>query len=199
MKILRLITSSRGSASFSKRLGDAIVEKLQQTNEEITLHTYNLTATPFPHLEEMVVNSLFIPEENRSPVMVEALRVSDRAVATLMEADVIVIDVPMHNFSIPSTLKTWIDHISRSGKTFRYTQTGTEGLVTGKKVYLAIATGGVYSDGPMKSRDFTETYLRTILGFMGMTDITVIRVEGIAIPEVRETALTRAIQSISIQ
>lgn len=198
MKILRLITSTRGNTSFSKKLGDAIVEKLQQAHAENTLHTYDLAATPFPHLEALVISSLFIPEKNRSPVMAEALRVSDRAIDVLMEADVIVIDVPMHNFSIPSTLKTWIDHISRSGKTFRYTDKGTEGLVTGKKVYLAIATGGVYSQGPMKSRDFTENYLRAVLGFMGMTDITVIRVEGVAIPDVRENALAKAIHNISL-
>lgn len=197
MKILHLISSARGNASFSKKLGDAIVEKLQLVNDGNTLvNTRDLTATPFPHLEGMLINSFFTPEESRPPEMIEALRHSDHAIAELMESDVIVIDVPMHNFSIPSTLKTWIDHVSRNGKTFRYTETGAKGLVTDKKVYLAIASGGVYSEGPMKSYDFTETYLRTVLGFMGMTNVTTIRVEGIAITQVREKALAKAIQSI---
>lgn len=198
MKILHLINSTRGDASFSKRLGNAIIERIQAVNKVTMVITHDLTANPLPHLEETLVLSLFTPAESRSADMTKALRHSDEAVDALLAADVIVMDVPMHNFGIPSTLKTWIDHVSRSGKTFRFTEKGSEGLVTGKKVYLAIATGGIYSEGPMKARDFTESYLRTVLGFMGMTDVTTVRVEGIAIPQVRERALEKAIEHITI-
>ena len=102
----------------------------------------------------------------------------------------------MYNFGIPSTLKAWIDHIVRAGVTFRYSDGFPEGLIKNKKVYLAISSGGVYSEGPMKSYDFTEPYLRTALGFIGLTDITVFRVEGTFVPGVKETALPKAIDSV---
>lgn len=111
----------------------------------------------------------------------------------------IVIGVPMYNFGIHSTLKAWIDHIARSGQTFRYTDKGPEGLIKNKKVYLAISSGGVYSEGPMKAFDFTESYLRTTLGFLGMTNIASFRVEGLAMPDLKETALDKALQNIEVE
>jgi FMN-dependent NADH-azoreductase len=104
----------------------------------------------------------------------------------------------MYNFGIASTLKSWIDHIARANKTFRYSEKGPEGLVKNKKVYLAISTGGVYSDGPMKAYDFTEPYLRAVLGFMGMTNLTAYRVEGVNMPALKESALQKAIDSIAL-
>ena len=102
----------------------------------------------------------------------------------------------MYNFGIHSSLKAWIDHIARSGQTFTYTEKGPEGLIKNKKVYLAISTGGVYSQGPMKAFDFTESYLRTTLGFLGMTDITAFRVEGLSMPNLKENAWNKALQNI---
>jgi FMN-dependent NADH-azoreductase len=104
----------------------------------------------------------------------------------------------MYNFSIPSTLKAWLDHIVRPGLTFSYSEKGPEGLVKGKKVYLILSTGGIYSEGPMKPHDFVEPYLRFMLGFIGLTDITVFRVEGLAIPGIKETAMEKAIAGISL-
>jgi FMN-dependent NADH-azoreductase len=104
----------------------------------------------------------------------------------------------VYNFSIPSVLKAWFDHLARAGKTFKYTANGPEGLVKGKKIYLAIASGAIFSEGEMKSYDFVEPYLRVVLGFLGMTDVTTIRVEGVAIPGLKETALERAVASIAI-
>lgn len=198
MQILHLVSSPRGNNSFSRKLGNEIVEKILSANTGSILVTHDLTKTPFPHLEEVHLTSFFTPEENRTPELLEAVAHSDRAIDELMRADVLVIDVPMYNFGIPSTLKTWIDHIARAGKTFSYSEKGPQGLVTGKKVYLAIASGGVYSEGPMKAFDFTETYLRSALGFLGMTDIAVVRVEGIAIPDKQADAMTKAIESIAV-
>jgi FMN-dependent NADH-azoreductase len=198
MKILHLISSPRGAASFSRKLGNAIVEKLQEENSDAQVKLHDLTNKPFPHLEEVHLNSFFTPAENFTPELAEAIKHSDEAIAELMDADIIVIDSPMYNFGIASTLKSWIDHIARVNKTFRYSEKGPEGLVKNKKVYLAISTGGVYSDGPMKAYDFTESYLRAVLGFMGMTNLTAHRVEGVNMPALKESALQKAIDSIAL-
>ncbi|NII83003.1 NAD(P)H-dependent oxidoreductase [Pedobacter sp. SG908] len=196
MKILHLISSPRGEASFSVKLGNAIVEKLQAANPESTVTTNNLTNTPFPHLEEVHINSFFTPLENHTPELAEAVKHSNQAITELKNADAIVIGVPMYNFGLPSALKAWIDHIARAGQTFSYSENGPVGLIKGKKVYLAISSGGVYSDGPMKAYDFTESYLRSVLGFLGMIDVTAYRVEGLSIPNLKDVALNNAVESI---
>ena len=101
--------------------------------------------------------------------------------------------VPMHNFAPPSTLKAWIDHIARAGRTFSYSSNGPEGLLKGKRAIVVLASGGMYSNGPAKPFDFTEPYLRTVLGFIGITDVEVVRVEGVANSAIGpETALVSA-------
>lgn len=198
MKILHLISSPRKGESISIKLANSIIEKLQAKHPESTVSVRDLTTEVFPHLDEVHLTSFFTPAESRSPELLEAVKHSDKAISELMDADIIVIGVPMYNFSIPSTLKSWIDHVVRAGATFKYAENGVEGLVKDKKVYLAIATGGVYSDGPMKAGDFTEPYIKNILGFIGLTDITAVRAEGIAITGLKEHALTKAIEQISL-
>lgn len=198
MKILHIISSPRGQASFSIKLGNEIVEHLQQKYPGSIVATHNLTDTPFPHLEEVYLSSFLTETEKRTPKQLEAIRHSDESIAELMEADIIVIGVPMYNFSIHSSLKAWLDHVLRAGITFRYSENGPEGLVKNKKVYLAISSGGVYSEGPMKSYDFTEPYLLKALSFIGITDITTYRVEGVAIPGIQETALEKAVERIAV-
>lgn len=198
MNILNIISSPRKGESFSIKLGNAIVEKLQAANPGSTVKVKDLASKPFPHLEEAHLQSFFTPAEGRSSEQQEAVRHSDEAIAEIMAADAIVIDAPLYNFGIPSTLKSWIDHIARAGVTFRYTAAGPEGLVKGKKVYVAMASGGVYSEGPSASYDFVAPYLKAVLGFMGMTDVTVARVEGLAIPDLQPTALDKAIASITL-
>ena len=198
MKILHLTSSPRGAASFSIKLGNAVVEKLQQAHPGSSVKVHDLTKTAFPHLEEVHLNSFFTPAESRSPELVEAVKHSDAAIAELRNADAIVIGAPMYNFNIHSTLKAWIDHISRANETFSYSEKGPEGLIKNKKIYLAISSGGVYTDGPMKGYDFIEPYLKAFLGFLGMTDITVFRAEGLNIPELKDNALDKAIESIAV-
>ncbi|WP_175636204.1 FMN-dependent NADH-azoreductase [Pedobacter ghigonis] len=198
MKILHLISSPRGEASFSVKLGDAIVEKLQAANPGSTVSIRNLTNTPFPHLEEVHINSFFTPAENHTSQLAEAVQHSNESIAELKAADAIVIGVPMYNFGIHSTLKAWIDHVARAGQTFSYSENGPEGLVKGKKVYLAISSGGVYSDGPMKAYDFTESYMRSVLGFLGMVDVTAYRVEGLSLPNLKDEALDKAVAAIAV-
>lgn len=196
-KILNIVSSVKGEASFSIKLSNTILEKLSVIYPGSQVHTRNLAQSPFPHLEETLFTSFHTPEEVRTEEHKDAVKHSDQAIKELMGADIIVIGVPLYNFGIPSTLKSWIDHIARAGVTFRYDNNGPEGLVVNKKVYLAIASGGIYSEGPMKSYDFTESYLRKVLGFIGMTDITVFRVEGTLMPEFKEIALPKALSNVN--
>jgi FMN-dependent NADH-azoreductase len=198
MQILQILSSPRGAASYSNQLANALVEKLVAANPGSMVKVHDLTNTPFPHLEEVHLQSFYTPEEGRSPEQQAAVRHSDEAIAELMAADTIVIGAPLYNFGIASTLKAWIDHIARSGVTFRYTAAGPEGLIKGKKVYVAMSSGGVYSEGPMTAYDFVVPYLKTVLGFVGMTDVTVVRVEGTSMPELQEVALPKALASINL-
>jgi FMN-dependent NADH-azoreductase len=109
-----------------------------------------------------------------------------------------VIGAPLYNFTIHSALKAWIDHITRAGVTFGYGESGPIGLVTGKKVYVAMSSGGVYSEGPSTANDFVAPYLKAFLGFLGMKDVTVFRAEGLKVPGIKEHALEKAMDSIAI-
>jgi FMN-dependent NADH-azoreductase len=195
-KILHIISSPRSEASFSIKLGNAIVEKIKAAYPGSTVKESNLVNKQFPHLEEAHLTSFFTPAENRTPENIAALKHSDEAIEEILEADIIVIGAPMYNFTIHSTLKAWVDHIVRAGVTFKHGQNGAEGLIKGKKVYIAETTGGVYSEGPMQDHDFIAPYLKTILGLIGMTDVTIFRVEGTGIPNIKDTALEKGINSI---
>src|ERR1700694_3507456 len=153
-KILHIISSPRGEASFSIKLGNAIVEKIKVAYPGSTVKESNLVNKQFPHLEEAHLTSFFTPAENRTPENIAALKHSDEAIEEILEADIIVIGAPMYNFTIHSTLKAWFDHIVRAGVTFKRGQNGAEGLIKGKKVYIAETTGGVYSEGPLQDHDF---------------------------------------------
>jgi FMN-dependent NADH-azoreductase len=197
MHILHIISSPRKGASASIQLGNGILEQLQAINPGSTVQVRDLASNPFPHLEEAKLQSFFTPAESRTPEQQEAARHSDEAIAEVQAADVIVIGAPLYNFGIPSTLKAWIDHIARAGITFRYTESGPEGLIKGKKVYVAMSSGGIYSEGPSASYDFVAPYLQAVLGFLGMTDVTVIRAEGLALPGVQDTAVQKALDTAS--
>ena len=198
-KILHIVSSALGEASVSKKLGNAIIEKIKARYPDSIVKKRNLTTNLFPHLDGVQIGSWFTPAENRSPEQVNAIKISDEAIAELQEADIYVIGAPFYNFAIPSTLKAYIDHIARSGITFRYNENGQpEGLLKNKKVYIAIASGGVYSEGEFKSLDFVSPYLKFILGFLGITDVTIIRAEGLRINGIKETAFEKGVESIVI-
>ncbi|MDB4922020.1 NAD(P)H-dependent oxidoreductase [Mucilaginibacter sp.] len=197
-KILHIISSPRGDASLSIKLGNAVIEKIRSVYPGSTVKESNLVQKQFPHLEEAHLTSFFTPGENRTPENIAAIKHSEEAIKEIVDADIIVIGAPIYNFSIHSTLKAWIDHIVRAGITFKYDENGPEGLIRDKKVYIAVSSGGIYSDGPMKSLDFVEPYLKTILNFIGLTDITVFRVEGSALPVIQDTALEKGISSIHL-
>lgn len=194
--ILHLTSSPRQDASISIKLGETIIEQLQQKYPDSTVTAVNLISENIPHLDAPHLQSFFTPEDQLSSADADAIRYSDQAIRQLMAADILVIGAPLYNFGIHSALKAWIDHIARAGITFRYSEDGPEGLVKGKKVYLAMASGGIYSEGPYQAYDFVVPYLKATLGFLGMTDITVYRAEGINIPGIKEHALEKASEEV---
>ena len=146
----------------------------------------------------ILLRTFLIPADQLTEEEKEFIRFSDELVKQLLAADIIVIGAPLINFTIPTPLKAWIDHITRAGITFGYSENGPVGKVTGKKIYVAMSSGGVYSEGPGKVNDFVAPYLKAFLGFLGMTDLTVFRAEGLKVPEVKERAMEKTIHSIAI-
>jgi FMN-dependent NADH-azoreductase len=198
-KVLHIISSPRGDSSVSKKLGNAIIEKIKARYPDTIVKERNLTTNLFPHLDGVQIGSWFTSAEKRSPEQISAINISDEAIAELVEADIYVIGAPFYNFAIPSTLKAYLDHIARSGITFRYNENGQPvGLLKNKKVYIAIASGGVYSEGEFQSFDFVSPYLKFILGFLGITDISIIRAEGLRIDGIKEKAFERGVESVVI-
>jgi len=178
--ILYINSSVRSEGSLSRQLSSEFVAKLKAGN---TVVERDLAANPVPHLTEQMMGAFFTPAEQRNAEQAFVVKTSDQLVDELLAADTIVIGAPMYNFSVPSTLKAWIDHVARAGRTFQYGANGPEGLVKGKKVYVFIASGGAYSEGPAAAYDHLTTFLRTFLGFIGLTDVTFIRAEGVAMGE----------------
>lgn len=182
--ILHIDSSVRSSGSISRQLTSEFVQKLQAAHAGATVVERDLARNPIPHLSEQMMGAYFTPAEQRTEEQVRTVKLSDDLVAELMAADVVVVGAPMYNFSISSTLKAWIDHVARAGVTFKYNEQGQPvGLVQGKKFYVFTSRGGVYSSGPAKSLDFHETYLRGVLGFLGITDVTFVHTEGVAMGE----------------
>lgn len=180
-KILLIESSPRGSDSYSNQAARSIVNELQRHNSGAKVIERDIAQSPPPHVGQAFVTGMYAPPEKRTPEQARAIAFSDALIDELFAADAIVFAVPMHNFGLPSTLKAWIDHVSRAGRTFTFSSKGPEGLVKGKRAILVLASGGVYSNGAMKPFDFAEPYLRAVLAFIGITDVEVVRVEGSAI------------------
>jgi FMN-dependent NADH-azoreductase len=196
--ILHLKSSIQGKDSYSIKLGHAVVEKIQGKYPGSTVDELNLVDIDIPHLNPAVLRAFFIPVDQLTDEEKESIRLSDELVKQLFAADIIVVGAPLINFTIHSALKAWIDHITRAGITFGYGENGPVGKITGKKVYVAMSSGGVFSEGPGKTNDFVAPYLKAFLGFLGMTDFTVFRAEGLKVPGVKEHAMEKALDSITI-
>ena len=199
MSSVLLITSSpRGAASHSTRVGTELAARLREANPSSTLVVRDLVANPLPHIDADYATGIYTPVEARTQRQAEVVAVSDGVLDELFAADTVILATGFINFNISSTLKSWIDHIARSGRSFAYGENGPKGLVTGKKVYIVLASGGVYSEGAAVQMDHAIPYLRSVLGFMGMTDLEVIRVEGVGMgPEATATALDKATARIA--
>ncbi|MEE1963146.1 FMN-dependent NADH-azoreductase [Allomuricauda taeanensis] len=197
-KILHIKSSINGTHSYSTKLGCALVDKLRAQYPDAHVVTKDLVEEDFPHLVGETLVSFFVPKEELTTEQKTLLHVSDKAIEEVMEADILIIDAPMYNFGIPSHLKAWLDQISRAGITFEYGTNGPKGLILNTKAYIAMASGGVYSDGPAQQMDFVAPYLKTILGFLGITDVEVLRAEGTAMAETKEASIEMALGQIEL-
>jgi FMN-dependent NADH-azoreductase len=187
MKLLHIDSSALGANSATRELGAAIVARWQAEVPGLSTEYRDLDSDPVPHLTGASL-------AGGDPA---AAAESERVLQQFLDADIVVLGAPMYNFSIPSTLKAWIDRVAVAGKTFRYTAEGPEGLAKGKRMIVASARGGLHSGAPS---DFQEPYLRFLFGFLGITDIEFIRAEGIAMsPQHRSDALAAAHAAIGEQ
>jgi FMN-dependent NADH-azoreductase len=185
--ILHIDASSRTADSVSRDLTAKIVAQLNGT--EVVRRD---VSAGLPLLSEAWVGANFTPAEARTEEQKQLLAQSDALVDELLAADVLVIGAPVYNFSVPAGLKTWIDHIARAGRTFQYTETGPVGLLEGKRAIIAVASGGTQVGSEI---DFASTYLRHVLGFIGITDVEVIAADALSMDA--EGAITRATEASS--
>lgn len=195
-KILHIDSSPMGEKSFSKRISKEVVEGLKKKfpNSEVVSHDF--AKNPLPHISAEVLGAFFTPVENQNEEQSKAIVVSDQLVNELVSADIIVVGAPMWNLNIPSSLKAWIDHIVRAGKTFKYTEQGPVGLLSSdKKVIIASSRGGMYTEGAYQAYDFQETYLKAIFGFLGVREIYFIRAEGTSMGESAIEAANKTAES----
>lgn len=198
-KVLYIKSSPRGEASVTNKLGGVIIEKIKEKYPGVLVKERDLAADDFPHLDQLQIGSWFTPADARSPEQLDAIEISDRAIRELEEADIYVIGAPFYNFAVPSTLKAYLDHITRPGVTFRVTEEGKpEGLLKNKQVYIATASSGVYTEGPFQAFDHVSPYLKFILGFVGVTDVYFVRAEGLRIDGVKERAFEKGVESIVV-
>jgi FMN-dependent NADH-azoreductase len=181
-QILIVESSPRGPESASRTLAGKVRARLEAQYPEARIVERDLAHDNVPHLGESTLKAMTTGDPVEAGTLKDALHLSDELTEELLSSDLLVIASPMWNFGIPSSLKAWIDHVVRAGKTFNYAGAGVEGLAKGKKAILVLASGGVFSEGPWKPWDTVEPYLRQILGFIGIDDVQTVRAEGMNIP-----------------
>jgi FMN-dependent NADH-azoreductase len=177
--LLHIDSSPLYGRSVSRELTSAFVTQWKASHPDGKVVVRDLNATELPPINAAWVGAVYTPEEAQTPEQKKLLALSDSLIAELQHADEYVIGVPMHNFGVPSVLKLWIDQISRVGKTFSYANGTPKGLIIGKKATFIIATGGIYdAQTQMASFNFVEPYLRSLFGFLGLTDATFLTAGG---------------------
>ncbi|WP_367850240.1 FMN-dependent NADH-azoreductase [Rhodoferax sp. WC2427] len=198
MQLLHLDSSVLGTASVSRQLSAEIVARHQALHPDITVVSRDLAADPALHLSGAHMAAFQGVAADDATITADLLK-GNAYMDELFAADVLVIGAPMYNLSIPTPLKAWIDRIAVAGKTFQYTEAGPEGLLKHKRAFIASSRGGVYSAGsPAAALEHQESYLIGLLSFLGVTDVTVVRAEGIAFgPEAKEAAVARALADIA--
>jgi FMN-dependent NADH-azoreductase len=193
--ILQLNSAARSQGANSTMLANETTAKLQQANPGAKVVVRDLLADPLPHLDDAVLGAFFTPADQRTPEQAAIAARSEALIAELQAADLIVIGAPMYNFGVSSQLKTYFDWIARAGITFRYTANGPEGLVKGKKAFVASARGGKYVGTPSDSQ---TPFLKTFLGFIGITDVTFVYAEGLNLgPDAATAAIAGAREAIA--
>jgi FMN-dependent NADH-azoreductase len=175
--LLKIQTSLFSDAGQSSQLADRLTAQWLSAHPHGRVVTRDLSREPVPHLTAERFQAFLTKPEERTPEQREVVQFSDTLIQELRDADVIVLTAPMYNFSIPSTLRAYFDHIARSGVTFRYTANGPEGLIKGKKIYVVSTRGGFYE----ATNDTQTAYLRQFLSFIGLSDVEFIYAEGLSL------------------
>jgi FMN-dependent NADH-azoreductase len=193
MHILHIDSGIFAGQSISRKLAADLLQHLQSRNPGATVTYRDLVANPPAHLNADILIAAGKPEDARTAFEKEQLALTQTLQDELFAANVLLIGAPMYNFSLPSQLKAWLDRVLQAGKTFRYTEKGPEGLVKNCKAYMLSSRGGSYSAGPMLALDHQESYLKAALGFIGITDVQIIRAEGVAMgDEAKANAISLA-------
>jgi FMN-dependent NADH-azoreductase len=198
MKLLHLDSSILGSNSASRQVSAAITDRLVKATPGLDVAYRDLAAEPLLHLtaEHFAARQGAVPA---SPAIQKDVAASEAVLDEFLGADIVVIGAPMYNFGISSQLKAWIDRIAVAGKTFRYGAAGPEGLAGNKRVIVAISRGGLYGAGmPAAAFEHVETYLRSVFGFIGVTNVDIVVAEGLGMgPDQRDKAIQGALQAVT--
>jgi len=191
-QILVIDVSPRGAESASRRVAKALTDRLRAQYPSAKIIHRDLVKDNLPHLDEATLKAISTKDAAEALRLKASARLSDQLTEELLASDLLVIATPMWNFGIPPSLKAWIDLVVRPGKTFIYTESGVLGLAKDKKAILVLASGGVFTEGPWKSWDFVEPYLRRILNFIGIDGVQTVRAEGMNIPPLAAHAVPNA-------
>jgi len=193
MKLLHIDSSILSDNSVSRQLTQTVVDQWRRVYPRVEVIYRDLALDAPDHLSAEILGAGFIDPAQHSPLQRDQAALGETLLSEFLAADVIVIGAPMYNFSVPSQLKAWLDRVLVKGRTFQYTENGPVGLATGKRAVIVSSRGGVYSKGsPGQVMDHQESYLKVALGFAGITDVNVIRAEGINMPALRDQALAAA-------
>lgn len=176
-RLLHVTASPRGPASFSRRVAAELVAALCQADPALAVIERDLAAAPLPHPDAAFTKASLMPEAERDAADHAALALSERLIAELEAADALLVATPMHNFTVPSALKAWLDYVVRPRRTFGFSPAGKVGLLRDRPVFVAVACGGRFGDGPGAQVDFLEPYLRYVLGVIGLHDLRLLRLE----------------------
>ncbi|AMX02571.1 FMN-dependent NADH-azoreductase [Microbulbifer thermotolerans] len=192
-KLLKIQTSLFQNDGVSSQLADEFARQWQAQNPQGQVITRDLGAEPVPHLDLARFQSFITPEEERTAEQKAVVNYSDQLIAEITSADVLVLGIPMYNFSVPSTLRAYFDHVARAGVTFRYTPEGPQGLIKGKRAVVFITRGGFHGE------DHSQTaYVRQFLGFLGITDVEVVHAEGLSVSQdAKENSVKTAREKIA--
>ncbi|AMS13685.1 FMN-dependent NADH-azoreductase [Pseudomonas chlororaphis] len=174
-RVLIIESSARQQDSVSRQLTQTFIKQWQAAHPDDQITVRDLAVTPVPHLDINLLGGWMKPAGQRNEIEEASLQRSNELTDELLAADVLVMAAPMYNFAIPSTLKAWLDHVLRAGVTFKYTATGPQGLLNGKRAYVLTARGGIYAGS---TADHQEPYLRQVMGFLGIHDVEFIHAEG---------------------
>lgn len=194
--ILMIEASPRGKDSASRAVSDTLARRLDGLYPGAKVLRRDLTVEQLPHLDKLTLRAISTKDPVEAESLKESAHRSNQLTAELLESDLLVMATPMWNFGIPSALKAWIDLVVRPGRTFQYSDGGVLGMAKNKKAILILASGGVFTEGPWRSWDFVEPYLRQILAFIGIVDVQTVRIEGMNIPSLAATAVLKANQAV---